>query len=126
MRHGEEPADGKKVGAGVHEYEEEYPGGVQARQLGVVRHDAVQQDWHLLHWNTQTDRPLAPHTQKPSCKLHKENLFPKNFCENFIWHLYLLHLLPKLVEKTDFIQIIALTSLNTTGIGGTEYNKLVS
>ncbi len=49
MGHGEEASDGKEVGAGVHEDEEEYAGGVQARQLRVVRHDPVQQDRHLLN-----------------------------------------------------------------------------
>ncbi len=49
MGHGEEASNGEKVGAGVHQDEEEYAGGVQARQLRVVCHDPVQQDRHLLH-----------------------------------------------------------------------------
>ena len=53
MRHGEEASNGEKVGAGVHQDEEEYAGGVQARQLRVVRHDPVQQDRHLLHWTVR-------------------------------------------------------------------------
>ncbi len=66
MRHGEEATDGEKVGAGVHQDEEEYAGGVQARQLRVVRHDPVQQDRHLLHW-TVRERQLE-HTIKNNKK----------------------------------------------------------
>ena len=49
VRHGEEASDRQEVGAGVHQDEEEDAGGVQARQLRVVRHDPVQEDRHLLH-----------------------------------------------------------------------------
>ncbi len=49
VRHGEEASNGEKVRAGVHQDEEEDAGGIQARQLRIVRHDPVQQDRHLLH-----------------------------------------------------------------------------
>ena len=49
MGHGQKSSNREQVRASVHQDEEEYTGGVKRGKFGVVLHDVVEEDGHLLH-----------------------------------------------------------------------------